>query len=120
MPHYTTHQGRMHHFLLWPDLEEQVLDDRSVLVAVGPRAFDDGEIVLVSRHKPGVARVLLKHGGNLRLLFSRDEFLPAGAIAIDRASDDGNRTCTVKGFYDPATGELHLQDVLWSGTADGS
>ena len=36
--------------------------------------------------------------------------IPAGAIAIDQASEDGD--CTVKGFYDPATGEFHIQEVL--------
>lgn len=36
--------------------------------------------------------------------------IPAGAIAIDQASDNGD--CTVKGFYDPATGEFHIQEVL--------
>lgn len=36
--------------------------------------------------------------------------IPAGAMAIDRASEDGD--CTVKGFYDPATGEFHIQEVL--------
>ena len=78
MMHYTTHRGRLHHFLLWPDLEEQLADDRSCFVAVGPRAFEDGEIVCASRHKPGVARVMLKHGDQCRMVFSRDEFLPAG------------------------------------------
>ena len=78
MLHYTTHQGRLHHFVQWPDLEEQVTDDRSYFVATGPRAFEDGEIVCVTRHKPGVARVMLKHGNNCRMVFSRDEFLPAG------------------------------------------
>jgi hypothetical protein len=39
-------------------------------------------------------------------------FLPAGSIAIDLASEDGD--FTVKGFYDPATGELHIQEVAHS------
>ena len=37
-------------------------------------------------------------------------FLPAGSIAIDQASENGD--CTVKGFYDPATGEYHIQEVV--------
>ena len=37
-------------------------------------------------------------------------FLPAGSIAINQASEDGD--CTVKGFYDPATGEYHIQEVV--------
>ena len=36
--------------------------------------------------------------------------IPAGAIAIDQASENGD--CTVKGFYDPATNEFHIQEVL--------
>lgn len=36
--------------------------------------------------------------------------IPAGAIAINQASENGD--CTVKGFYDPATGEFHIQEVL--------
>lgn len=36
-------------------------------------------------------------------------FLPAWSIAIGQASEDGD--CTVKGFYDPATGEYHIQEV---------
>lgn len=82
MTHYTTHQGRLHHFLHWPDLEEQVTDDRSYYVAVGPRAFDDGVIVCASRHKPGVTRVMLKHGDTCRMVFSRDEFLPVGTEVL--------------------------------------
>lgn len=37
-------------------------------------------------------------------------FLPAGSIAIDQSSEDGD--CTVKGFYDPKTGEYHIQEVV--------
>jgi hypothetical protein len=40
------------------------------------------------------------------------DFLPAGSIAIDQASEDG--TCTVKGFYDPKTGETHIQEATYS------
>lgn len=40
-------------------------------------------------------------------------FLPAGSIAINQASEDGE--CTVKGFYDPATGEYHIQEVVHNG-----
>lgn len=36
--------------------------------------------------------------------------IPAGAIVIDQASENGD--CTVKGFYEPATGEFHIQEVL--------
>ena len=36
--------------------------------------------------------------------------LPAGSIAIDQASENGD--CTVKGFYDPKTGEIHIQEVV--------
>ena len=39
-----------------------------------------------------------------------DNLLPAGSIAIDQASEDGD--CTVKGFYDPKTGEIHIQEVV--------
>lgn len=81
MLHYTTHGGRLHHFLRWPDLEEQATDDRSYWVAVGPRAFEDGQIVAAGRHKPGVARVMLRHGGSMWVVYSRDEFLPADVLA---------------------------------------
>ena len=37
-------------------------------------------------------------------------FLPSGSIAIDQASENGD--CTVKGFYDPETGEYHIQEVV--------
>ena len=37
-------------------------------------------------------------------------FLPAGSIVIDQTSEDGD--CTVKGFYDPKTGEYHIQEVV--------
>jgi hypothetical protein len=37
-------------------------------------------------------------------------FLPAGSIAISQASENGDYT--VKGFYDPATGECHIQEVV--------
>ena len=37
-------------------------------------------------------------------------FLPAGSIAIDQTSENGD--CTVKGFYDPKTGEYHIQEVV--------
>jgi hypothetical protein len=51
------------------------------------------------------------------------DFLPAGSIAIDQASENGD--CTVKGFYDPKTGEYHIQEVvhnaeLMGGPADSS
>lgn len=39
------------------------------------------------------------------------DFIPAGAkiiIGVDMADDD----CTVKGFYDPKTGEYHIQEVV--------
>ena len=36
--------------------------------------------------------------------------LPAGSIAIDQASENGD--CTVKGFYDQKTGEYHIQEVV--------
>lgn len=38
--------------------------------------------------------------------------VPKGAkiiIGVDPASPDGD--CTVRGFYDPKTGELHVQEV---------
>lgn len=44
-------------------------------------------------------------------------FLPAGSIAIDQASEDGD--CTVKGFYDPATGEYHIQEVVHNAGSNG-
>ena len=37
-------------------------------------------------------------------------FLPAGSIAICQSSEDGD--CTVKGFYDPKTGEFHIQEFV--------
>lgn len=39
-----------------------------------------------------------------------ENFLPAGSIAIDQASEDGDYT--VKGFYDPVHGEFHIQKVV--------
>lgn len=39
------------------------------------------------------------------------DFIPAGAeifVGVDRGSPDGDYT--VKGFYDPKTGELHIQE----------
>lgn len=71
---------------MWPDLEEQVTDDRSYFVAVGPKAFNGGEIVCATRHKPGVVRVLLRHGNNCRMIFSRDEFLPNGIEVAEQAA----------------------------------
>ena len=47
------------------------------------------------------------------------DFLPAGSIAIDQASEDGDYTCTVKGFYDPATGEYHIQEVVHNAEITG-
>lgn len=38
--------------------------------------------------------------------------IPAGVIAIDQTSEDGD--CTVKGFYDQATGDFHIQEVLYN------
>jgi len=38
------------------------------------------------------------------------DFLPAGTIVIDQADENGD--CTVKGFYDPKTGEFHVQEVV--------
>jgi len=43
------------------------------------------------------------------------DFIPAGAkifVACDPAAP-GDSACTVKGFYDPSTGELHVQDVSY-------
>ena len=40
------------------------------------------------------------------------DFIPKGAeifVGIDHGSPDGD--CTVKGFYDPQTGEFHIQEV---------
>lgn len=37
-------------------------------------------------------------------------FLPAGSVAIDLASEDGD--CTVKGFFDQKTGITHIQEIL--------
>ena len=37
-------------------------------------------------------------------------FLPAGSISIDMASEDG--ACTVKGSYDPQTGVYHIQECV--------
>jgi hypothetical protein len=45
-------------------------------------------------------------------------FLPANTIAIDQASEDGD--CTVKGFYDPATGEYHIQEVVYNAEITGT
>ena len=76
--HYTSHNGMLHHFLHGGHVEEQVTADHSYFVATGPKAFEDGKLVLVYRHKPGVVLVTLRHGDNCQLVFSRDEFLPAG------------------------------------------
>lgn len=76
--HYTTHGGRLHHYAAGPNLEEQVAGDVSRYVAVGIRAFDDGTIELATEYKPGVARVLVRFGNNLLVVFSRYEFLPPG------------------------------------------
>ncbi len=46
------------------------------------------------------------------------DFLPAGSIAIDQASENGD--CTVKGFYDPKTGEYHIQEVVHNVELTGS
>ena len=43
------------------------------------------------------------------------DFIPAGAeiiIGVDMARDSDT---TVKGFYDPATGEYHIQEVVHNG-----
>lgn len=40
------------------------------------------------------------------------DFIPAGAkiiIGVDMAKDGD---CTMKGFYDPKTGEYHIQEVV--------
>jgi len=37
-------------------------------------------------------------------------FLPAGSIAFNQTSEDGD--CTVKGFYDPKTDQSHIQEVV--------
>lgn len=44
-------------------------------------------------------------------------FLPAGSIVIDQASENGD--CTVKGFYDTKTGEYHIQEVVHNGEVKG-
>ena len=36
--------------------------------------------------------------------------IPAGATPVSQTSEDG--TYTLKGFYDPATGELHIQEEV--------
>ena len=36
--------------------------------------------------------------------------LPVGSIAIDQAEENGD--FTVKGFYDPKTGEFHIQEII--------
>lgn len=79
MMHYTTHGGRLHHFPVWPGVEEQVPDEGpTYFVAYSPQAFEEGQIVAVARHKPGVVRVMLRHGDQCRTIYSKDEFLPAG------------------------------------------
>ena len=40
------------------------------------------------------------------------DFVPSGAVVIDQASEDGDCTVAVKGFYDPKTGEFHIQEVM--------
>jgi len=40
------------------------------------------------------------------------DFIPNGGqvfVGIDYGSPDGD--CTVKGFYDPVTGEYHIQEI---------
>ena len=44
------------------------------------------------------------------------DFLPAGTIAIDQASEDGD--CAVKGFYNPNTNEYHIQEVTHNEVRD--
>lgn len=43
------------------------------------------------------------------------DFIPAKApifVGMDLGSPDGG--CTVKGFFDPNTGEYHIQEILWA------
>jgi hypothetical protein len=83
--HYTTHNGRLHHFPFGPGIEEQATGDRSYLVATGPEAFDGGKIVAVGRRGPGVCHVVVLfgpagHWRQCRTIFSKDEFLPEGVV----------------------------------------
>lgn len=38
------------------------------------------------------------------------DFLPAGSVEVSQSSEDGS--FTVKGFYYPFSGELHIQEVV--------
>lgn len=92
--HYTTHGGRLHHHPAGPGLEEQVTDDDERYVATSSRAFDGGTVVLATEHKPGVARVLVRYSDNLRMVFSRDEYLPPGTPILGedgKPIDDAER-----------------------------
>jgi hypothetical protein len=49
------------------------------------------------------------------------DFIPANAeiiVGVDMAKD--GRDCTVKGFYDPASGEYHVQEVLHNAKLNGA
>ena len=51
-------------------------------------------------------------GSKIKVSDCPADYIPDGAEAIIGVdySDDGD--CTVKGFYDPKTGEYHIQEVL--------
>lgn len=51
-------------------------------------------------------------GSKIKVSDYPTDFIPAGAEAIIGVdySEDGD--CTVRGFYDPNTGELHIQEVV--------
>lgn len=40
------------------------------------------------------------------------DFIPAGAVEILGVDIAPGGDCTVKGFYDPRTGEYHIQEVV--------
>lgn len=40
------------------------------------------------------------------------DFIPEGAVVILGVDYSKDGDCTVKGFYDPKTGEYHIQEVV--------
>lgn len=40
------------------------------------------------------------------------DYIPAGAKVITGIDYSDEGECTVKGFYDPKTGEYHIQEVV--------
>lgn len=69
MPHYTITPYS-------PDLEKHTLGNDSYFIATGPRAFENSHIISVTRHKTGIARVVLTRNKTSLIVVTRAEFLP--------------------------------------------